>query len=219
MTDGPSTVPPVAVPRDGSVPGRATPPRLLVALVAGGAGVVLLIVGTFLPWVVSGGIGRNIYAVAGVADKLGLFDTGPARAIPNAVSLLGPACLLPVVLALLRLRRTAAVIAIAFGTLGALLGIAAMIAGGRADALGIQASPTGPGVVLSGGLLLLTAGIVALTGGSGRAQGHIPATAGPNDGRRRPPSGRLDEAVGHDGSAATDHLRRWGRDVERRGEL
>ena len=138
MTDGPPTVPiRGVVPHDAAHEIRASTAapqnrRLGTAIAMGAAGVVLIIIGTFLPWVSSGGHGRNIYELTGLAGKLGLFDASPWRAVPILVPLLGPACIAPVVLAILRLRRTAGVAATVIGLLAAVLATATMLVGGRA---------------------------------------------------------------------------------------
>ena len=128
----------------------------------GAAGVVLIIIGTFLPWVSSGGHGRNIYELTGLAGKLGLFDASPWRAVPILVPLLGPACIAPVVLAILRLRRTAGAAATVVGLLAAVLATATMLVGGRAAAIGIRLEPVGLWALLIGGILLSAAGVLAL---------------------------------------------------------
>lgn len=123
----------------------------------------MIIAGTFLPWVTSGGRGRNIYEIIGLADKLGLFDAGPWRSVPVVVPLLGPACLLPAVLAILRLRRAAATTAIVIGLLSVVLAAATMLLGRGATAMGVHLQPLGPAVLLAGGVLLSAAGILALS--------------------------------------------------------
>lgn len=147
---------------------------MLVGLI----GVVAVIVGTFLPWLDSGTRGHNIYELVGVAGKLGFLDTGLARTIPTIVSLLGPACILPVVLALLRLRRTAAILAVACGALTAVPAVAVLLLGDRAEQVGIGVDPTGPVVVLVGGVLLITAGVLGLTVRRGRHHAGAPASQG-----------------------------------------
>ena len=47
-----------------------------------------LVVGASLPWHRSGSVVRNAFALARVADDLGLVDTGPRRALLVAVFLL-----------------------------------------------------------------------------------------------------------------------------------
>jgi hypothetical protein len=135
---------------------------LTASIACGGAGVVMIIAGTFLPWLSSGGHGRNIYEITGLADKLGLFDDGSWRVVPTVVPLLGPACILPVLLALIRLRRTAGTVAIALGLLAAGLAAATLVVGRGATAIGVYLQPLGPLVLLFGGVLLSAAGVLAL---------------------------------------------------------
>lgn len=210
-----------------------------LAAAGGLCGTVLIVAGTFLPWVVSGGRGRNVYQLTGIADKLGLLDHGLARAVPGAVGLLGPACIAPVVLALVRWWRTAAVAAILCGLLAALPAAAALALGDRASAVGIHLDRTGPISVLGGGVLLLSAGVLTLfarlrmrwraagvaagvtagvtVAGAGRA-GHSPGTGPTNGPESATASVTLDTAAATRGQPSMEEVRRWGRDADRRGE-
>jgi hypothetical protein len=143
----------------------APPVRRLptAAAVLGVAGVAVLFAGTFLPWVVSGQVTRNLYTVAGIAQRVGLL--GPGSALTSWLPLIGPLCILPLLLALLRLRRTAAVagIAAAAVTGGAAVTTLA-VASGRSVA-GVSLDITGPGTVVAGAALLLVGAICLLRAG------------------------------------------------------
>ncbi len=116
-----------------------------------------MITGTFLPWVDSGRVARNVYAATGVAERLGLL--GPSSPLVTAISLVGPACLVPVLLAALRWRRSSAVtaIVIALGCAGATVAVLALGAG-RSFA-GVGLAYAGPLTVLAGAAVVTTAAL------------------------------------------------------------
>lgn len=140
--------------------------RRLLGAVGGGVGIVITITGTFLPWLVSGSVQRNSYAVAGLADRL-LLEPGSFGAVAvSAWPYLGPFLLLPVVVAALHRWRTAAVIALVGSVLaGVVAGLAVVI--GPSDEL-ISLSIVGPLIVLVGALLLLGAAVLVLSAGRRR---------------------------------------------------
>lgn len=156
---------------------RRRPAPRTGALLVGLAGLVAVVVGTFLPWVTSGEVDRNLYTIAGVVDHIGVL--GPGRSVSGWVALIGPLCVIPVLLAVLRLSRWAAatglVIAVACGGFA---GTALALAAGR-SAAGISLALQGPVTVLVGGVLLVAGALgilVVRTPANSRAVGgdHLP---------------------------------------------
>jgi len=141
--------------------------RLLIAWCwVTGCGLVLVIAGSFLPWVISGTVKRSSYQIIGVIDRLGIAGDGPVAALVSSWPLLGVLCFAPVVAAALRWWRVA-------GTLSVVIGLAASaFAGGiLAVALGkvgltVRLDPLGPSVMAAGGLLLIGGGM-CMTFGNG----------------------------------------------------
>src|SRR5215468_5312505 len=73
-------------------------PGVRAALVLGAAGLLTMVVGTFLPWLRSGEVQRNSYASFGVLRRLIGFH-GAAEMLLRGWPLLGAVCALVVVLA------------------------------------------------------------------------------------------------------------------------
>ncbi len=130
----------------------------LLGFVVGGLGLVLVITGTFLPWLASGEVLRNSYQVTGVAARLAIGGDGPVPAVLGWWPLIGPVYFLPVLLALLQWRRVAGVLALLLGLLAAFLGLAALVLAGGHSAAGVGLVATGPIVLAIGGLLYGAAG-------------------------------------------------------------
>ena len=80
-------------------------------------GLVLALVGSFLPWVVSGQVRRSSYAVTGMIDRLGVAGDGVLGSLVARWPFIGLLCAAPVVAALLRRWVIA-------GALGVVLGVA-----------------------------------------------------------------------------------------------
>jgi hypothetical protein len=142
-------------------------PRQVTIQVAGaaacGAGLLLVVIGTFLPWFKSGAVLRSSYDTISVARTLHLEESSPIRLALDAWTMIVPAVTLCVAVYAFGLRRTAAtiaaVLAIVCGTIG---GFAAVRSGGDDVSLGIAS--TGPTVTLIGGLLALL-GVVGIFAG------------------------------------------------------
>jgi len=134
----------------------------VAALIFSGAGLVLALVGSFLPWVVSGQVRRSSYAVTGMIDRLGIAD-GVVGSLVAGWPLIGLLCAAPVVAALLRRWVIA-------GTMGVLLGIAmaavslALLAVSGDSAVGVQVDPIGPSVTSAGAMLLTVGGAWLIVG-------------------------------------------------------
>jgi len=124
----------------------------------GGAGLTLVIVGSFLPWVISGTVRRSSYAIVGVVDRLGIAGDGILGILVASWPFVGVLAMTPVIAACLRWWRTA-------GLLGALIGLAAglfsfgivILAAGRSG-LSVRLDPIGPAVMAAGSILLLCGG-------------------------------------------------------------
>lgn len=136
---------------------------LPTAAALGVAGVAVLIAGTFLPWVVSGEVTRNLYTVAGIAQRVGLL--GPGSTVTYWLPLIGPLCILPLLLALLRLRRTAAVAGIAVAAVTGGAAVTALAVGSGRSVAGVSLDSAGPGTVVTGAALLLIGAIGLLLAG------------------------------------------------------
>ena len=128
-----------------------------------GAGLVLVAIGTFLPWFKSGAVLRSSYDTIGIARTLHLDESSPLRLALDAWTMVVPVVTLCVAAYAFGLRRTAAtiaaILAIICGTIG---GIAAVGSSGDDVALGIAS--TGPTVTAVGGVLALL-GVIAIFAG------------------------------------------------------
>ena len=153
-----------------------------VATALGTAGLITTLVGTFLPWLQSGGVRRNSYTSFGVLRRLIGFH-GAAEATIRIWPLLGVACAIVVLVALAGLWRSAA----ALGLLVAAW--SATVAGGalardpvgpvRVDLLGPIVTVLGSTATAAAAILTLIAQIRPGTGGtlSDRAAGAIRRSA------------------------------------------
>ena len=137
--------------------------RVVSCLIAG-TGLVLVIVGSFLPWVVSGTVRRSSYAIVGIVDRLGVAGDGIVGILVAGWPFVGVLCMTPVVAACLRWWRTS-------GLLGALVGLTAgllsfgivVLAAGRSG-LGVRLDPIGPAVIAAGSILLFCGGCALAIG-------------------------------------------------------
>lgn len=147
---------------------RSQGPLRLSALL-GVAGLVSIVIGTFLPWLYSGSRSRNSYATGGALRRVfgvsGIWDAALA-----AWPFVGLACAAAVAALLLGMRRTAAVIG-SVAAAGAAAGSIAMLA---ADGNGIiRPANVGPLVTLVGAFAVPVAVTMHLFGSSrmGRERG------------------------------------------------
>ena len=125
-----------------------------------GTGLVLALVGTFLPWLVSGEVRRNSYAVAGIADRVLIPDGHALAWLVSGWSFAAPALVLPAAVGALRWWRTAAVVALVVTTVTGV--VAAMVLSlGSAPGL-VSPDPLGPAVTLGGSLLAFGSGVTVL---------------------------------------------------------
>lgn len=149
--------------------------RLLWCLFAG-TGLVLVIAGSFLPWVVSGSIRRSSYAVFGVAGRLGLGDDGPIGMLISVWPLFGVLCTTPLIAAALRWWRTAGALGVVVAVGSALVSFGILwIAVGRIG-LTVRLDPLGPAVMAAGSLLLLSGGLGLVVGNRSPVRAQVGST-------------------------------------------
>ncbi len=136
----------------------------------------VLITGTFLPWVVSGQVRRNIYQIAGVIQRLNVLSGTPAVLV-HALPFLGPVCIVPVLVGVLGWRRSAGVLSVIIGLLlgGGSIAIL-MLASGR-SAMGVALDSAGPTTMAVGAVLLTAAGVFFMLSArrAGRDSGGLKA--------------------------------------------
>lgn len=133
-------------------------------------GPVVVVCGTFAPWLTSGGVDRDSYAIAGVVDRLSLAGDGFGSTALSWWPLIGPIAMLPLITGMLRWWRTSAWIAIAFGLLIGIVGGAVLAVAGGHVAAGVQLAPAGPTITVVGAVIALLGGAVILLAGV-RAKG------------------------------------------------
>lgn len=131
---------------------------------SGLAGLLVVVGGTFLPWLTSGGVQRNSYAVLGIVRRLAFVDGGTASTALSLWPLLGSVAMVPVIAGILRWWRTAAVGTLLFGLLTG-LGAAAVLAVAHGhEAVGISLSARGPAVTVAGAALAVVGAVLLLVG-------------------------------------------------------
>lgn len=128
-------------------------------------GVAVTLAGAFGPWLRSGTVDRNSFQIVGALQRFPLIDNSLVRALIGAWPLLGPALMIPLVLAGLRWWRTTGVTAIVLGILGLAPSIAALVVVGGEQRFGIELVAVGPLTVVAGAALLIVAGTVLLASG------------------------------------------------------
>lgn len=134
---------------------RWRPTKIGIAGAAlGAAGLVLVAVGSFLPWVKSGAVLRDSYESISIVRTIGVVRDSPLNLVIDAWTMIIPVITLCVAAYAFGFRRTAAtvaaLVAIFCGTIG---GGAAVESSGDEASLGIAG--TGPTVTLIGGVLAL----------------------------------------------------------------
>lgn len=144
-------------------PVRARPsPTGIVGAGLAAVGLVLIAVGTFLPWFRSGAVLRNSYDTIGIARTLRLDEGSPLEAALDAWTMIIPLITVCIVTYAFGFRRTAAtisaIVAIVCGTVG---GLAAVQGGSETP---VSIAGTGPTVTLIGGALALL-GVIGVFAG------------------------------------------------------
>ncbi len=122
---------------------------------------VVLVAGTFLPWVRSGRVSRNSYELAGVGVRR--LDAGPwIEGALQAWPFLGPLWAVVVVLMVLRRRRSAAVASLVLAVPTGLVALCGVVLAVRFDAPTIGGVWPGPAVTLVGAVGCAVAGVALL---------------------------------------------------------
>jgi uncharacterized membrane protein len=149
---------------------RGESPRRLRLLIAWclitGCGLLLVVVGSFLPWVISGTVKRSSYEIVGVLERLGFAQDGLVAVAVGAWPFLGVLCFAPVVTGALRWWRSTGVLAVVIGLFAATLSIGILLFAVRTGGLPVRLDPIGPSVMAAGGLLLIGGGIGTTFGNS-----------------------------------------------------
>jgi hypothetical protein len=130
------------------------------------AGLVAIVVGTFLAWSRSGNVYRDSYQSLGVLRELGFVDAIPALSVFLDVWMaMIPAAAITIALYSLGLRRSAATLATLLSIImGTIAGAVASQQRGEDELIGIAG--TGPVVTLTGAVLALL-GAVAILASNG----------------------------------------------------
>ncbi|MET0966815.1 MAG: hypothetical protein ABWZ02_10480 [Nakamurella sp.] len=156
----PVTPPPVTPPPTAPAPAAqaASPLRVQVVIcLIGGAGLALVVLGSFLPWVISGNVRRSSYQILGVVGRLGIGDGGALAVLLGAWPFIGVLCVVPVLAAAIRFWRTSGVLAMLIGLLSGLLSFGLLIfVAGRGGSI-LRIDPVGPSVMAAGAVLLICA--------------------------------------------------------------
>ena len=125
------------------------------------AGLALVAVGTFLPWVVSGSVLRDSYQSISVVRAIKAVDGGPLEFALDAWTMIIPTITLCVLGYALGLRRTAATISSILAIIcGTIAGAATVVSGGE----GLAIAGTGPVTMLIGSVLTVI-GVVGIFAG------------------------------------------------------
>jgi len=141
--------------------------RLLIAWCwMTGCGLVLVIVGSFLPWVISGTVKRSSYEIIGVIDRLGIAGDGFVAGLVSNWPLLGVLCFAPVIAAALRRWRLAGGMSVLIGLVAAAFALGILTFAVERLGLTVRLEPLGPSVMAAGGLLLVGGGLCMTFGNS-----------------------------------------------------
>ena len=180
--------PPQPAPSRSGAGSRGT---LAIGATLGLIGLLAVVAGTFLPWLTSGGVQRNSYAVLGIVRRLRFVDGGPAATAISLWPLLGTIAMVPVLAGILRWWRTAAVTTLLFGLLTGLGAASVLAVAGGHQAAGIALSPTGPAVSVAGAAVAVIGAVLVLAARRRSRQGPPPTSpsrdvsAEPTDGPLR----------------------------------
>ncbi len=146
-------------------PARPSPLRIRVACcLIGGAGIVLVVAGSFLPWVISGTVRRSSYAIVGILGRLGIGEDGPIGILVGAWPLIGVLCMTPIVAAGLRWWRVSGVLAVLLAVAAGLLSFGVILATDGLAGGGIGVDPIGPATMAAGAILLFCGGLASALG-------------------------------------------------------
>ena len=138
-----------------------TTSRRLVGAAVGGGGLVLLVAGTFLPWLRSGSVVRNSYQTVGIARRLTALGEGVLGAATAVWPAVGIAATLCAAVYVMGARRTSAVgallLAVVVGTVATLAMV--LLPGSEST---IRVIAIGPVVTLCGAVLAVVGALTLL---------------------------------------------------------
>jgi len=147
-----------------SITKKRTPTRLgIIGAGVAVVGLLLVCIGTFLPWVRSGMVLRDSYESIGVMRNIDLLDGGPLELVLTAWTTIVPIVTLCVLVYIVGFRRAAAALSLIVAIFcGTIAGIAAVVGGGEEVHLGIDSS--GPYVTFLGSVLTLLGSVGVVIG-------------------------------------------------------
>jgi hypothetical protein len=122
-----------------------------VSVALGGVGILVLVAGTFLPWLRSGRATRNSYEATGAVRRL-VHPPGILDDLFRVWPLIGALCAVAVAVYALGLRRTGAGIGMLASLAGGAAAVAALNATGNAYASVID---TGPAITIAGAVIVV----------------------------------------------------------------
>lgn len=141
--------------------GGAVVPRRLAGPVLGAAGAVVLVAGTFLPWLGSGAALRNSYQAMAVARRITPLGDGPVGVALSGWPAIGGIMAAGVALWVVGLRRAAAVVvaslAVVVGTVATALVVLLPV-----GEFTVRAVVLGPAVTVTGALLAIAGAAMTL---------------------------------------------------------
>lgn len=147
---------------------RSRPAPGALGQLTGAAGAVLLVAGTFLPWLASGAALRNSYQAMAVARRLTPLGDGAVGVVLAGWPALGGITAACLVLYVLGLRRIAAVaislLAVAIGTIATLMVV--LLPPGDFT---VRAVVVGPVVTMTGVVLAVVGAVTTLASAANRA--------------------------------------------------
>jgi hypothetical protein len=139
---------------------RTSMPR--IAAIGAATGLAIVVLGTFLSWVRSGTVYYTSYQSLGILRHLGFTEVFPALRVFLDVWLgVIPAAAITIAMYALRLRRTAAVLAVILASMMGTIAGAAAVQGDDGDGI-IGIASTGPVVTLTGSVLALAGAVLVL---------------------------------------------------------
>ena len=131
------------------------------------AGLALVAVGTFLPWVVSGSVVRDSYQSISVLRTIRALDGNPIEAVLDVWTMIIPLVTLCAGVYAFGFRRTAATISTILAIIcGTIAGAATVVGGGEDGGLGVAGA--GPITMLIGSVLTVI-GVVGIFAGGAAA--------------------------------------------------
>lgn len=137
------------------MPAQRRSARVHVAAGVALSGLLIIVIGSFLPWIKSGAVQRDSFEIVGVIDRLGPQDNAILAFALSGWIAVPPACVLAIGLYVLGLARTAAACAITVSVVAGTVGLAIYVVGG--DGFGLVTSvPAGPLTTCLGGMIALS---------------------------------------------------------------